>query len=191
MRLYQKADEPYQTQPWVIHRLLDLYLPPEPVLEPSAGRGNLVRALEERGYAVEDFDIRTGHDIFRPHIAEPTTDAPLWGCLLTNPPYAVAERYVWRAFDFASEVCLLLRLDFLGSQERHRLWCRHPLTALVTLSDRPGFGFESAEPVGTDRYNYAWFIWSSDEWFWHRQPRLKPFNWIRKPAGHGKLRSKR
>lgn len=78
--------------------------------------------------------------------------------IISNPPYTFAEEFVEHGFNNALASCWLLRLGFLASQQRKKLFEKHPLTALYVLSKRPSF-----DGNGTDNSEYAWFIWDNPE----------------------------
>jgi hypothetical protein len=86
--------------------------------------------------------------------------------VLGNPPYTLAEEFVRYALTHlhpGASVAFLLRLSFLGSQERllglHR---EFPIRWLLPIAGRPSF-----TPDGrTDSSEYAVFVWTKD-WIDH------------------------
>lgn len=78
--------------------------------------------------------------------------------IVSNPPYLLAERFVYRALDFVpclGRVVFLLRLSFLAGQRRLALYEQHPLRYLVPITPRPSF-----TPDGkTDASEYGVFVW--------------------------------
>lgn len=117
--------------------------------EPCEGDGRITKFLNQRGVLATGNDVQAlgGVDFLTDHKRE----AEL---ILTNPPFSLAEMFIRKALREAPAVMMLLRLNFLGSQARHKFWCLNPPTGLIVLSKRPSFtGF------GTDSTEYAWFIW--------------------------------
>jgi hypothetical protein len=76
--------------------------------------------------------------------------------IVTNPPYSLADEFCRHAISVATEVFLLLRLNFLGSQRRKEWWTHHEPSALFVLSKRPSFVNGK-----TDSTEYAWFYWGA------------------------------
>jgi hypothetical protein len=75
--------------------------------------------------------------------------------IIGNPPYFLAEEHVALARETAPWVAFLLRLSFLGSQERGRtLWSLPGLRWLIPISRRPSF-----TGGGSDASEYAVFVW--------------------------------
>lgn len=85
--------------------------------------------------------------------------APHFGLSLGNPPFNIAEMILRGCFSISHVTAMLLRVGFLGSDERvdfFRSVGADP--ALRILPDRPSF-----DGVGTDSSTYAWFVWGSSD----------------------------
>jgi len=82
--------------------------------------------------------------------------AELADVVLMNPPYRLAQEFVVEAMRMARYVVVLLRLNFLGSDERVE-WLRAWPPDVKVLPNRPKF---RAGP-GTDSIEYAWMVWDS------------------------------
>jgi len=91
-------------------------------------------------------------------------------CILTNPPYNMAQEFVEKAHKDADVIIMLLRLNFLESMRRFDFWNKYPPHHLVTLSKRPSF----TEDGKTEGAGYAFFIWDPCS----RLELEKPFYWI-------------
>jgi hypothetical protein len=143
-------DDAYPTPAWPIRRLLErVELPRGNWREPCAGDGAIVRVVDsvlgpQQWHLI---DIRDTSEQLR--LAAPTADinAPadyLTGSLdsvdvvMTNPPFSLAERVIKQALTEAPWVVMLLRLNFLGSDDRSS-WLRHEMPDIYTLPDRPSF----------------------------------------------------
>ena len=96
-----------------------------------------------------------------------------------NPPYSLAEEFVRKGLEFASDgyVFFLLRLAFLESKKRYfGLFKEHPPKRVYVLSRRPSFF--SSDPEGkkktTDAVSYALILWQSG---WHGKTELEWLYW--------------
>lgn len=162
----------YETPAWCVHRLLEAVpqLPGGAWLEPCAGKGAIIRAVNEvrkdpiHWTAVE---IDPSH---RDDLAKAPCDrllvADVCGSLavsqlflqvfdvaITNPPYRQAQRILEMLFKRAEWIALLLRVGFLEGLQRNALLREHP-PDLYVLPNRPSFKFH-----GTDATTYAWMVW--------------------------------
>jgi hypothetical protein len=146
------------------------------VIEPSAGGGAFVRALQRAQPArIIAIDV----DPEAPILVEPpdgvetmcgnftaldtsmgTAYTRRWW-VVGNPPYGNAEAHVRAALAIAEAtnggVAMLLRLAFLESQQRADFWDRYPLHELHPLTQRPSF-----TGGRTDSCAYGWFVWRFD-----------------------------
>lgn len=77
--------------------------------------------------------------------------------IITNPPFKHALSFAKKLLEeyTASTICLLLRLNFLGSAERSS-FMRENMPDIYILPNRPSF-----TGVGSDSIEYAWFVWSA------------------------------
>lgn len=163
----------YPTPKWCVDRLLDeVVLPGGRWLEPGAGTGSIIKAVNARRQdvrwtAVEinedaawDLDKIPGvtrvypSDFMTLHPLHEINSAP-FQVAIGNPPYSRAMEFVEKSFAYAQTVVMLLRLNFLGSEERASFLRGYPPDVYV-LPNRPSFTGK-----GTDSIEYAWFVWSS------------------------------
>lgn len=196
----RNEDDFYATPAWAVHRLLEAWTPPSGMwLEPGAGNGAIIRAAGKRG-------IWTGVDLrsvpkdlwVEWFVGDFLSDKMLaklsahtrgngFDAAIGNPPYLRAQQFADRCFQLASQTALLLRLNFLGSEERWSWWKRHPADIYI-LPNRPSFcvkvkcvveacgrretyGPDEKLPsfclachgklrvTRTDATEYAWFVW--------------------------------
>lgn len=152
-------------------------------LEPCAGDGAIVRAVIERGWGNTFWDLielrsqavpaleQLQRDFLDPIEGEARIEfqAPrdflMWDgrgawnaeykydVCITNPPYKIAQKFIEHALKLSDTVVMLLRLNFLGSQERAAFHRANPSDVYV-LTPRPDFTGD-----GGDSCEYAWFIW--------------------------------
>lgn len=133
------------------------------VLEPCVGDGRIVGALRARYGDVAT--IKT-NDLDPGWPADTHEDAGdglsgFWlfpaDWIITNPPFAAADRIVPRALCFAPNVAMLLRITWLEPvATRADFLRRHPPTKLIVM---PRFSFRANGK--TDSAPAAWMIWSS------------------------------
>jgi hypothetical protein len=158
----------YPTPAWCVQRLLDhVDLPGGDWLEPSAGEGHIVRAVnaqrddvrwvmaeirEECGPALRGLGglALDPADFLGPKLEGVRGFAVALG----NPPFSLAQEFIERALQMAEQVIFLLRLSFLESQKREGFFVRVGVPDVYVLPERPSFTGE-----GTDSCAYAWMRW--------------------------------
>lgn len=140
------------------------------ILEPCAGSGKMVKVLRERYptakiTAVEKypegkffFPLGTDHGVKGDFLDIHSTESfhEDYDLVFTNPPYTLAEKIITHAMEQwpKATIVMLLRLNFLGSQQRHDWWQDKLPNEIHVLSKRPSFIGK-----GTDATEYAWFVW--------------------------------
>lgn len=175
----------YPTPGYVVDELLaelNLFrLAQSAFLEPCRGDGSLYDRINAR-YKLHA-ELSEGIDYL---------DTQFTGIdvIITNPPFSLAEEFLEKSLSEAPFVAYLMRLNFLGSQDRVEFWNRMPvLTHLFTMGKRPAFvsvckgskpknikSCGATYPVeytgpcscggraspGTDSTEYAWYVWDFD-----------------------------
>ena len=79
-------------------------------------------------------------------------------CIITNPPFSLAQEFLDKSLEEADVVIYLLRLGFLESINRKEFNTNNPPDHLVVLSKRPSFTGNGK----TDSAAYAWFIYDKE-----------------------------
>ncbi len=157
----------YPTPAWCVTRLLShVELPGGQWLEPSAGDGAIIRAVnatrpdvswnavELRPHAAPSLRalgaVTTIDDFLRAsHLGLPFDVA------LGNPPFSLAAQFVLKSLEHAEQVVMLLRLNILGSSnDRRHLFETAGMPDVYVLPERPSFTGD-----GTDACEYAWMRW--------------------------------
>lgn len=138
----------YPTPRSAFHPLLPFLPRDAEIWEPAQGDGRLVLYMRRYGLRALGADLNSGYDFL--------SDATARACIVTNPPFSLALEFCSHALEVSSEVFLLLRLNFLGSQNRKQWWVDHEPRCLFVLSRRPSFTGNN-----TDATEYAWFYWGS------------------------------
>jgi len=120
----------YETPECATLALLRVETLPERIWEPAAGRGALSRVLTSRGHRVaaqdivahrgRDRDIWTGFDFLEEREAPQDFD-----CIVTNPPYKLADAFVRHGLTLVSSVIVLQRLMAIEGARRSDLVDRH------------------------------------------------------------------
>lgn len=158
----RKADEEYNTPPWVgwtlAHWLQKYALH---LWEPAPGRGQLSRALVAYG-----FDVKETTDDFLGYRALPNDRID---AIVTNPPYGkrgeLAEAFIRHAvFELEAPIAaFLLRVDYDSAKTRVDMFrdC-HAFAGKIVLLDRIDW-FERVGKAGSST-NHAWFIWNRKRW---------------------------
>lgn len=157
----------YMTRPQDIEALLRHVKPWGRVLEPCAGTGNIVDALQRVAceYAIEwidTYELAKGRDFLLVGEGHSRYD---W--IVTNPPFSLAVPFIDKALKLADHVAMLLPTGFYASKERFEWWQDKLPTAQYTLHQRPWFLDWDGNRVlgkdgkpGTDSATYAWLVWS-------------------------------
>jgi hypothetical protein len=158
----------YETPGWCVRRLLEhVELPGGYWLEPSAGSGAIIRAVNEVRQDISWTAVEMRPECLVPlrtlNLASVLIDSftvpwrPLGGCrfdvVIGNPPYKAALRFVQQSLELASVVVMLLRLNWLASEER-AAWMREHTPSVYVLPNRPSFTGGSG-----DATEYAWMLW--------------------------------
>lgn len=167
----------YPTPKWCIRRILDvLTLPGGHWLEPCAGTGNIIdvvqtyrqdvwwSAIEIRSDPLERLESslkpsKDEHDfgyVYHRDFLSVASIGPLPLISITNPPFSLAQEFILHSMKLVTHyVVMLLRLNFLGTDERLDFLLQHPPDVYV-LPNRPQFDIRKD---GTDSTEYAWFVW--------------------------------
>lgn len=152
----------YETPEWAVKALLDV-LPINQewtYMEPCRASG---RFYSHMPIGSAWGEIREGVDYLNtvyPHHVD---------CIISNPPYSLAQEFVTKALEDADVVIMLLRLGFLESQVRNEWWQDNSPSSLMVLSQRPSF----TDDGKTDGSGYAYFVWDKKN-----RLGLKPFYFL-------------
>lgn len=156
----------YETPAWATQALLDRERFSESVWEPACGAGAMVEVLEDNGYEVFATDIQLGENFFT--LGKRSRD------IITNPPFNQAEKFVYHALEVGgNKVAMFLKLTFLESARRYKLFKETPLETVYVFSKRVNlypFGKEKTKNSGT--IAFAWFVWNKK---YQGEPKLR---WI-------------
>ena len=164
----------YATPHWATRRILEALALPSPgrYLDPCAGEGDIIRA------AIDHAGKRGARPRWSALEIRPECELPLKACaehvwigdslgpdlitspdvVLTNPPFRLAMEFVEKYVSTARITIMLLRLNFLGSEDRSG-WLRSHMPDIYLLPNRPVFGINKEGVPGTDSIEYGWYVW--------------------------------
>ena len=163
----RQAEDWYRTPPQVTRALLTrekftIRGLPDMVHEPACGDGAISEVLQAWGYHTHSADLMdrgygyTGVNF----LDENFRRAP---CLVTNPPYNLANEFFLHANELGYEkIALLLRLAWLeGEARRSSIFENHPPARIHVFSGRQTLwkGDDPAARATGGMAAYAWFVW--------------------------------
>jgi hypothetical protein len=133
--LIERGPDFYATPPQAVRALLRVEKLPRQIWEPAAGAGGIAEVLRAAGHIVRASDLhdwdcsdcRAGVDFLREARAPGGAT-----CIVTNPPYALAEQFVAHALRLCPHAIMLLRLAFLNRSAARR--CSTAVTSRASTS---------------------------------------------------------
>jgi hypothetical protein len=157
----------YETPPEAVEALLKVEKIPEWVWEPACGPGSIVRALVAAGHNVLDSDLHDYGQYYKTDFLAPDTSVPWHGCyefecIVTNPPYRLAQQFVEKALELKVPlVIMLLRLAFLESERRRRILEHSGLARIHVFRNRLPMMHRKDwnGPRASSAIPFAWFVW--------------------------------
>ena len=132
------------------------------VWECACGKGHLAEVLKEKGYKVISTDlIDRGYGQSLDFLMV-NGSSKFDIDILTNPPFKLAEKFVEKGMDLITDghkVFLFLKVQFLESKGRYKLFKKYPLKKLLVYSERQ----QCAKDAEFDKYTattqcYCWFV---------------------------------
>jgi hypothetical protein len=131
------------------------------IWECACGEGHLSKALLEKGYYVRSSDkIDRGYG----DVEDFLKVKDRWHSdILTNPPFKLAEQFVEKGMELLesnNKLILFLKIQFLESLSRYKLFKKYPLKYLYIHSSRQ----QCCKDANFEKYTattqcYCWFIW--------------------------------
>jgi hypothetical protein len=162
--LSERGLDLYETPGVAVEALLRIENLPRRIWEPAAGKGAIVNVLRAAGHEVIGSDIadygEPTHFANRDFLAETKLPKGV-GCILTNPPFQIAEKFVAHALNLCPLVIMLLRLAFMESERRcgileNRGLARvHVFRKRLPMMHRAGWNGRKAN----SGMAFAWFVW--------------------------------
>lgn len=130
------------------------------VWECACGEGHLSQVLSDNGYSVWSSDLvdRGYGDV----IDFLQYNNRFEGDILTNPPFKLAKEFVEHGMSLINDgnkVFLFLKIQFLESKERYKLFKQYPLKWLLVYSERQHCARNAEfEKHKATTQCYAWFV---------------------------------
>ncbi len=148
----RQPDDFYSTPGWATRAILPHLDLSGRILEPGCGDGAIIRELVRAGVSpnricgVELDEVRAHRCLENTRVCVhrgdflkfPWSDPERYDLSIGNPPFSHAKEFVERSMKLSATVCKLLRLNFMGSQERAPWHRKHPADVFV-LPRRPSF----------------------------------------------------
>lgn len=172
----------YETPREAVDALLRVERLPYRIWEPACGPGAIARVLRAAGHVVTATDLVdyqspdmdfAGRDFLMERSAP--TDVE---CIVTNPPFKLAEEFVAHALELCPRVIMLLRLAFLESERRSRILDTGNLVRVLAFRKRLPMmhraGWEGRK--ANSGMAFAWFIFMRD---YHGPIELRRISWER------------
>lgn len=146
----------YPTPPDVTHALMQfLAMEQCHIWEPACGDGAMAKVIAEYRHDIWASDIReTGYgnggvDFLTAHHE---CDA-----IITNPPFALSERFILHALPQAEMVAMVLKSQYWHAAKRQLLFEKHPPAYVLPLTWRPDF--MDGERGGAPTMDVLWTVW--------------------------------
>lgn len=174
-RLADRKNDLYETPTCAVEALLAAQPLPHRIWEPACGPGAIARVLRAHGHDVFASDLidYNSHDQNASRIDFLLERAPPSGydCIVTNPPYRLADDFVRHATDLVGTVVMLLRLAFLEGQGRTDILENKGLARVLVFRKRLPMMHRAdwQGPQASSSTAFAWFIWQRDH---HGPPSL-------------------
>lgn len=132
---------------------------PKLIWECSCGAGHISKELLKAGYTVYSTDlIDRGFSPFTQSDFLKTTGAGDFNAILTNPPFKLADEFIYHALDFleVEHLALLLPAGFWHAAYRAELWRRHTPSMVIPITTRI-----DATGQGQPTMNVQWTVWTA------------------------------
>ena len=124
-----------------------------PIFEPACGVGHISKVCREFGFTVIKQDLYS--DYVSEHIDYLNSDDPLYGFLITNPPYGDEKfKFLLKAFRSGLPFAMLVSMSCLGTIRGSDMFNRYPL--MIFMFRRAiKFDHDGRPAIFT---NMAWFV---------------------------------
>jgi len=147
--LNNKGSDDFQTPSIALKPLIPYLKKHWIIWECAEGKGNLTRALIEKGFQVIGTDLVEGFDFLK---GQP----PEFDCVVTNPPYKLRYQFIERCYSFGKPWAMLMTLTTLEGK-RQSLFEKYGVELLL-LNKRINFECPSGRGSGA-WFPVAWFCW--------------------------------
>jgi len=121
------------------------------IWECASGQGHMTRVFEKHGLDVYESDITTGKDFLK--FTSPPEGVDV---IVTNPPYALKDRFLYHCYAIQLPFALLMPLTALGGKSRGLRYRKNGIELLIP-DKRVNFIYEGAKKA----------CWFHSAWFCH------------------------
>ncbi|WP_088348949.1 MULTISPECIES: SAM-dependent methyltransferase [Rhodomicrobium] len=158
----------YETPPEAVRALLEHVALPRCIWEPACGPGAIVRVLRASGFTVFASDLNDWacpDSLARVDFLMERRAPVHIQAIVTNPPYMVANAFIYNALELVPRVYMLLPLQYMEGGEKD--WRRDslidgghlarvlPFRERLPMMHRHGWVGKHASSSRC----YAWFVW--------------------------------
>jgi hypothetical protein len=160
----ERGHDLYETPSVAVEALLRVEQLPYRIWEPAAGRGAIANVLRAHGHDVVAQDLidhgvagQLGDRDFLLEFEPP----PGCDCLVTNPPFKIANEFVAHALELCPRVVMLLRLAFYESERRRGILEGRGLARVHVFRKRLPMMHRDlwAGRKANSGMAFAWFCW--------------------------------
>lgn len=152
---HRRANDFYPTPKDCVYALVDFLNIPKhcAILEPACGMGAIMEALRDKGYRnVSGSDIVFGVDFLE------RTDIGKAEWIITNPPFSIADKFIYKAHGLAVPFAYLLKIQYWNSAKRRTLFEQIRPRYVLPLTWRPDFTGQ-----GNSLMDMMWCVWTPDQ----------------------------
>jgi hypothetical protein len=138
-----------------------------PIWEPAAGRGDISKTLIKYGYEVISTDIFPYRDreigVFELDFFACNSSVDFFdksmGCIFTNPPFNAQEEFLKHALSFGIDVVFFVRLSFLSSIRRFKIYEKYNPAYVYVYSARAHCYKNGNISHGQNMIDYCIIMW--------------------------------
>ena len=146
--LRSNSSNDFQTPVEALNPLLPYLKKDHLIWECACGKGNLVKALNGKGFSTVGTDILTGDDFLK-------WQPEKFDCIITNPPYSIKQQFLERCYELKKPFALLLPLTTFETKKRQELFKKHGVE-IIFFPKRLNFETPSGKGSGS-WFATAWF----------------------------------
>lgn len=146
----------YPTPPECTQALCDAWLAaPARIWEPACGDGAICRVLERNGHTPIGSDLHArGYGTTADFLCFQPRG---FNCIVTNPPFALAEEFIRRARGFGVPFAMLLKATYWHAATRQKLFRETGPSNIFALTWRPNFAPDRGKSPTMD---VIWTTWA-------------------------------
>mgnify|MGYP001571771301 CR=1 FL=1 len=127
------------------------------ILEPSCGKGAIVKVLQKLGYSMSFYDKEKNF----------LKETKKYHTIITNPPFSLAFEFIKKAKEISDIFFFLLPLSYLHGKKRFdEVWTdkKFPLARIYVFTRYPLLGEKLREDGkhNTGMMVYAWYVWEKN-----------------------------